>query len=282
MSKKVISIVSVAAFAVFIGMIDYLPLVQLWNDRRQEQAAVDYDAQISALEAEERQQQKAAARDYNEELITGVGSSLVMPFQNQESPDGEYDNLLNIEQNGIMGTVRIPKIKVHLPIYHGTAEAVMQKGAGHIAGSSLPVGGDSTHTCISAHRGLPSSVLFTDLDLLEPGDIFYLEVLDETLAYQIYDTEIVTPDQIESLKIQRGKDLATLITCTPYGVNTHRIYVHGMRISGANEQPPPAPFLAERFIREYWWIIVTAVLTVAMSVMLYRFNQSPEKRSRER
>ena len=141
-----------------------------------------------------------------------------------------YEALLNPLQNGMMGVIKIPKIKVVLPIYHTTEESVLQSGIGHYMGSSLPVGGTGTHCILSGHRGLPSAKLFTDIDQLCVGDLFYIAVLDETLAYQIDEIKIVLPDQLDSLNIDPDQDYVTLVTCTPYGVNTHRMLVRGTRV----------------------------------------------------
>ena len=147
----------------------------------------------------------------------------------------EYRSMLNISGNGIMGYIQIPSINVSLPIYHGTDESILQVAVGHIEASSLPVGGESTHCVMSGHRGLPSARLFTDLDQLVEGDIFMLQVLNETLTYQVDQIRIVLPEEIEELDMIRGKDYCTLVTCTPYGINTHRMLVRGIRIDNLEE-----------------------------------------------
>ena len=147
-----------------------------------------------------------------------------------------YENLLNINNDGMIGYITIDKIKVELPIYHGTSEEVLSKSVGHLEGSSLPVGGIGTHSVLSAHRGLPSSKLFTDLDKLEIGDIFTINILNQMLTYEIDKITIVKPNEIEGLKIEEGKDYITLLTCTPYGINTHRLLVRGTRIENAKEK----------------------------------------------
>lgn len=158
-------------------------------------------------------------------------------FFHPEPLSGEYEGTLNVSGTGIMGVVKIPKINVELPIYHTTDESVLQIGAGHLEGTSFPIGGESTHAVVSGHRGLPSSRLFTDLDKLEEGDVFSFTVLDQTVTYQIDQIRIVEPSSVEDLQIVDGQDLATLFTCTPYGINSHRLLLRGHRI------PNDAPVL---------------------------------------
>lgn len=137
---------------------------------------------------------------------------------------------MNLNEDGVMGSLEIPKIHVYLPIYHGTSAESLRRGVGHLEGSSFPIGGESTHSILTGHRGLPQAELFTDLDQLEEGDVFYIHILEETLAYEIYEIETVEPENVESLTIQEGRDLVTLVTCTPYGINSHRMLVHAQRI----------------------------------------------------
>lgn len=277
MKKRIVSIIFALLFLTFLGVIDRPFILQRYNDRIETQTAIDYKAVSADLNDTKKEQMRSAGQRYNEELRTGLERELITPFQDQGGLGTEYQNLLDIEQNGMMGVVRIPKIKVALPIYHGTRDAVLQKGAGHIEGSSFPLGGDNTHTCIAAHSGLTSKVLFTDLDLIEMGDIFYLDVLDETLTYQVYAIETVLPDQVDSLKIQNGKDLATLITCTPYGINSHRLYIHGHRIFDEAEVDTSTDIISKGFLREHGWIVLNIALVGLMVYMLYWFNKSPEK-----
>lgn len=178
-------------------------------------------------------EQKAAIEDavrYNESLINGH-VVLTDPFKEDKSEEdtAEYESLLNLTDDGVMGTVEIPSINVSLPIYHGTSDETLQKGAGHLQGTSLPVGGESTHTVITGHTGLSSAKLFTDLTELEKGDIFFLEVMGEKLAYQVDQIKVVLPTEMDDLRIVPGEDYCTLLTCTPYGVNTHRLLVRGKR-----------------------------------------------------
>ncbi len=189
----------------------------------------EYQGQVEKTDEKEMEQMLAAAEEYNEKLPDKLTMD---PFgtdsDDPSGKDAEYNSLLSI--NGVMGYVDIPKIDVYLPVYHGTSEEVLQKGAGHLYGSALPVGGEGRHSVVSAHRGLPSAKLFTDLDQLEVGDVFYFHVLNRILAYQIDQINVVEPDELEALDPQDGNDFMTLFTCTPYGINSHRMLLRGVRI----------------------------------------------------
>lgn len=195
-------------------------------------AIASYDAATVDLGQEEREQMLADARAYNDALAASSGASPQAPEGGEPAQVGEtlaYEDLLNLNGDGMMGYIIIPRLKETLPIYHGTSEPVLQVGVGHLPDSSLPVGGPGTHAALSGHRGLPSARLFTDLNKMKVGDLFYIRVLDQTLAYKVTSIETVLPNETESLAIQPGKDLVTLITCTPYGINSHRLLVHAER-----------------------------------------------------
>ena len=188
-----------------------------------------YDENAVRLSESEKKEMLEAARQYNGELLGNL--ELLDPFSPlKKEVDARYQSLLSTNEAGMMGYIRIPKIDVELPIYHGTEETVLQSGVGHFEGTSLPVGGESTHAVLTGHRGLPSKLLFTDMDELVEGDIFYIKILGETLAYQVDQILTVLPEDTKALTIAPGKDYATLVTCTPYAVNTHRLLVRGMRI----------------------------------------------------
>lgn len=188
-----------------------------------------YDENAVRLSESEKQAMLEAARQYNWELLGNI--ELLDPFSPlKKEVDARYQSLLNTNEAGMMGYIRIPKIDVELPIYHGTEERILQSGVGHFEGTSLPVGGESSHTVLTGHRGLPSKLLFTDLDQMKEGDIFYLKILGETFAYKIDQILTVLPENTKALTIEPGKDYATLVTCTPYAVNTHRLLVRGSRI----------------------------------------------------
>lgn len=192
-----------------------------------------YDKKVSEETRDANNKLLMDAREYNRSLSFG---EVVDVFQNPEVKNSDrYLSILNINDNGMMGYISIPKIDVRIPIYHGTTSDVLQKGVGHLEGSSFPVGGESTHAILSAHRGLPSSKLFTDLDQLKKGDIFYIYILDQVLAYQVDQVLVTEPSETDALRIVDGKDYITLVTCTPYAINTHRLLVRGERIE-YNEQ----------------------------------------------
>lgn len=229
-SKILILLLFVAGFLIMF----YPTFSDQWNKYRDNQLKSEYMQSVKDADREELEEELAAASIYNESLI---GSPVPDAFSIREKQaDPEYEGLLNLNGNGMMGYIEIPSIDVSLPIYHYTTESVLQEGAGHLAGSSLPVGGLSTHSVISAHRGLPSAKMFTDINLLEKGDIFRLYILDQILVYEVDQIKVVEPDYTEDLAIVEGKDFVTLLTCTPYGVNTKRLLVRGHRITEEEEK----------------------------------------------
>ena len=196
-----------------------------WNNMHQSRAIAGYVETVANMDKEDYQQMISEAEAYNRKLLTKTNR-----YELSEEDLEEYNSILDVTGTGIMGYVEIPSIGVELPIYHGTDEAVLQVAIGHIEGSSLPVGGAGTHSVISGHRGLPSAKLFTDIDQLEYGDQFMIQVLDKTLTYQVDKIRIVLPNELQDLEIEPEQDYCTLITCTPYGVNTHRLLVRGTRV----------------------------------------------------
>ncbi len=210
-----------------LALLLYPSIADYYNSFHQSRAVAHYSESLVLDEGEDYEDEWAAARAYNERLLKqSTVERLIMTDEERR----EYDSILNIGGNGILGVIEIPEIAVMLPLYHSTSSTILQVAVGHIEGTSLPTGGPSTHAAFSAHRGLPSAKLFTNLDQLVPGDVFTLRVLDEVLTYEIYNIEIVLPHQVESLQIIEGEDLCTLVTCTPYGINSHRLLVHGKRI----------------------------------------------------
>ena len=196
-----------------------------WNSFHQSRAIAGYAESVSGLNAVDYEHIWRSAREYNARLLERAN-----PFRVLEEDEADYNGELNVGNNGIMGYIEIPGIEVSLPIYHGTSDGVLQVAVGHLQGSSLPVGGPSTHCVLSGHRGLPSAKLFTNLDQLAEGDIFMLRILNETLTYEVDQIHIVLPDEMGDLVVQEGQDHCTLVTCTPYGINTHRLLVRGKRI----------------------------------------------------
>ena len=207
-----------------LSLLLYPSFSNYWNDLHQTKAIANYDSIMANMSAEDYSHLFEDAVAYNKAL-----GGLQYPLMYYNEVPG-YDELLNVTGNGIMGYINIEKIGVQLPVYHGTSEAVLQIAVGHVEGSSLPTGGESTHCVLSAHRGLPSARLFTDLDKLEIGDTFTLSVIDLLLTYQVDQVLIVEPNDVESLYTVEGEDYCTLVTCTPYGINSHRLLVRGTRI----------------------------------------------------
>lgn len=208
-----------------LSLLLYPSFSNYWNSRHQNYAIASYSEQIATMDNDKYQECWDSAHAYNESLLDRENTFVLTDGQK-----AAYDNELNFGNNGIMGYVEIPSINVKLPIYHGTDESVLAVAIGHLEWTSLPVGGESTHCVLSGHRGLPSARLFTDIDQLVVGDYFLLHILDEVLTYEVDQIRIVEPDVTEDLLLQEGKDLCTLVTCTPYGINTHRLLVRGHRV----------------------------------------------------
>ena len=227
MKKHLSTILLVLVFLVGLGVMLYPTVSGAVNRAHQTRAVVDYQSSVEKMSQQDFTEWFDKAESYNEALAWEP-EKLYRP---EELPD--YLGTLDVTGTGIMGYLSIPKINVSLPIYHGTDEAVLQVGVGHLEGSSFPIGGESTHAVLSAHRGLPSSRLFTDLDQLEEGDTFEVTVLDRVLTYEIDNISIVLPQEAEGLLVKEGEDLVTLMTCTPYGINSHRLLVRGRRIEGS-------------------------------------------------
>lgn len=238
MKKKAGNLVICIIFLAGLSLLLYPFVANQWNNYRQKQLISNYEQVVSDKEAAEGidyDAERKKAEEYNEALLPCV---LPDSFALAESSgvDPVYMNTLNIAGDEMMGSVEIPKINIKIPIYHTTEEEVLNKGAGHLEGSSLPVGGANTHAVISAHRGLPSASLFTDLDQMKVGDHFLLHVLDETLCYEVDKISVVKPEDTTALAVEDGQDLVTLLTCTPYGVNTERLLVRGHRVPYVEEE----------------------------------------------
>lgn len=213
-----------------LSLLLYPTFSDYWNSFHQTQAIASYAKEVANLNQEEYEKIWEKARKYNEEL-SKKGTNFFL----SDAEKAEYESQLDVSGLGIMGYIEIPEIKVSLPIYHGTEESALQIAVGHLEWSSLPVGGESSHCVVSGHRGLPSAKLFTNLDALEEGDIFMLRVLDEVLTYEVDQILIVEPQDTAALQIEEGKDYCTLVTCTPYGINTHRLLVRGHQIENIDE-----------------------------------------------
>lgn len=226
MKKKLTTLLLVLILLLGVAVLLYPTVSDYYNSFHQSRAIASYAEQVAEMDTEEYERLWAQAVEYNQSLLGRDN-----PFYMSEAEREVYNNVLNYSGNGIMGYISIPKIKCELPIYHSTDESVLQVAVGHLEGSSLPVGGESTHCVMSGHRGLPSAKLFTNLDQVVEGDLFFIQVLNETLTYEVDQVRIVLPDELDDLYIQRGRDLCTLVTCTPYGINSHRMLVRGHRVA---------------------------------------------------
>ncbi len=228
MKKKAITICATVLFLAALGLTLYPLISNYVNQKYASEIQTAYQELIQQTDDSVLQEAKQRAVAYNLAIIPGAADAY--SEESLLSAAENYDGQLDVAGNGIMGYVEIPKIQVNLPIYHGTDAEVLDRGVGHLLGSSLPVGGENTHTILSGHSGMASQKMFTDLEQLVPGDVFYLNVLDETLAYRVTEINTVLPYETDLLGIVPGEDLCTLVTCTPYGVNTHRLLVRGSRI----------------------------------------------------
>lgn len=230
MKKHMTTIILILVFLLGLSLLLYPTVSDWWNSFHQTRAINGYNEAVEQMSAEDIAALRSEAVAYNASLVGAADA-----FASSEEGHSRYEDLLNVSGDGIMGYIEIPTIDCKLPIYHGVEEGTLAVGVGHIEGSSLPVGGESTHTVLSGHRGLPSARLFTDLDQMKEGDTFSLHILNETLTYQVDQILIVEPEDISALLIQSGRDLCTLVTCTPYGVNSHRLLVRGTRIANPDE-----------------------------------------------
>ncbi|MBE5107541.1 class C sortase [Bacillus thuringiensis] len=261
----------------FIGLGIFLyPTVSNWLATRTHYSQISsYDAKVKSLQKQELERREKEAEDYNKK-VQHSGQTFADPFAEKEKTSGKsYADALNL--GDVMGYVEIPKIKVKLPIYQGSSEEVLSRGVGHLDKSSLPVGGQGTHTVLTGHRGLPSAVLFTDLDKMKESDVFYIHSLDKVLAYQVDQIKVVLPSETEDLLIVNDQDYATLLTCTPYGVNTHRLLVRGHRIPyEAAEKENSRENRSESPIVERWEIIVVIGILVS-SIFLFLMRRRKKK-----
>lgn len=230
MKKHLSTILLILAFLIGLSLLLYPAFSDWWNSMHQSRAIASYAEQVANLDEDKYAEIWNAAELFNSNLRNRTNAYILSDEQ-----QAKYNEILNVGGNGVMGYIEIAKIGVSLPIYHGTDPAVLQVAVGHIDWSSLPIGGEGTHTVLSGHRGLPSAKLFTDLDQLNVGDTFIIRVLDEILTYEVDQILVVTPDDTSALQVVEGKDYCTLVTCTPYGINSHRLLVRGHRIENAAE-----------------------------------------------
>ena len=285
MKKKSSKIVIILIFLAGLSLLLYPFVANQWNNHRQKQLIGNYESVISDKEAAgniDYAAEMKKAEAYNDALLPSILPDSFAVADASTETDSSYEDSLNIAGDGMMGIVEIPKIAIKLPIYHGTGDEVLQKAAGHLEGSSLPIGGESTHAVISAHRGLPSASLFTDLDQLEIGDHFLIHVLDVTLCYEVDQILVVDPEDTSALAVEDGEDLVTLLTCTPYGVNTQRLMVRGHRVpyeeqAVADEQTPLSGFsLHTNYLL---WVVVGIVITGVFILILFIREKKLQKKA---
>lgn len=289
MRRKLSGILFGLLFLVGFGILAYPTVSNQWNTYRQSRLISNYEQAVSDMQPEDYTKEWEAAREFDSTLVQNNIYGDVFGSDDVDMKDTDYWKVLNVAGDGVMGYLSIPKINIKLAIYHGTAEDVLQTGIGHMNGTSLPIGGESTHSVLVAHRGLPAARLFTDIDQLKQGDMFYIHVLDETMAYQVDQIlDMVDKDDHETLEealqIQEGEDQVTLFTCTPYGVNSHRLLVRGTRVpyNGEEEVESTPVDSMLRAIQNYYMLYLILGLAVTLLVILimkFLFDRKNKKRS---
>ena len=290
MKKKIPGILFGLMFLIGFGILVYPTVADQWNTYRQNRLISSYEDTVEEMEPEDFTREWEAARSFNATIPQNNIYGDVFGEDGKEAENTAYWQVLNIAGDGVMGYLSIPKIDVKLSIYHGTSDEVLQTGIGHLDGTALPIGGESTHSVLAAHRGLPSARLFTDVDQLQEGDKFYIHVLDEVLAYQVDQIlDMVDKDDHETLEnalqIEEGKDYVTLFTCTPYGVNSHRLLVRGVRVpyNGEEDVEPTAAESMLQSIQDYYMLYLILGLAVTfLVILLLRFLMKPKRQGKEK
>lgn len=288
MKKKITTITICIMFLAGLSLLLYPFISNQWNTYRQKRLISSYDEQVAKKEEAgeiDYNKEWSEATAYNEALLPSILPDSFAVAEASEEDDEEYMSSLNLNGDGMMGYVEIPKIDVKVPVYHTTEKEVLEKAAGHLEGSSLPVGGESTHSVISAHRGLPSAKLFTDLDKLENGDHFLISVLDDTLCYEVDKISVVEPTETDGLEVEEGQDLVTLLTCTPYGVNSQRLLVRGHRVPFEEiemEEAPKGLLGGTSLYTNYLlWVVVGLAVTGIFIAVLYTYNKKNSDKQKE-
>ena len=290
MRKKIFNILFGLMFLIGFLVLAYPTISDQWNTFRQQQLISNYDTALEEMEPEDLSGEWEAAIAYNNTFAQNDIYGDVFGTDDMELEDTEYWKVLNIAGDGVMGYLTIPKIHVELSIYHGTSDEVLETGVGHMNGTKLPIGGEGTHSVLSAHRGLPSAKLFTDIDQLGPGDRFYIHVLDEDLAYEVDQIlPMVDKDDRdtlnEALQVEEGEDLVTLFTCTPYGVNTHRLLVRGHRVPYDGElekSETPVDTMVESIQNYYMLYLLLGLAVTILVILLMRKYFVPRKKQAHR
>lgn len=285
-SEKLLLIISIIFIILGVGIFLYPSISNYLAEKNHVDIIRKYDDLVVKIDEEKLNEEKEKARIYNENLSGDpvhdpfiIGSGYALPEN--------YKEVLNISNDGVMGYVEIPKISVYLPIYHGTSDDVLEKGVGHIQNTSVPVGGNSTHSVLTGHTGLPNAELFTRLDELVIGDIFYIHVLGDVLTYKVFETKVILPDKIDELQILNGKDYVTLVTCTPYGVNSHRLLVKAERVEyeeystgKSNTNSEETPSKTENISKHYYLtgtqigiVILALILMITVIIIVSMRNK---------
>lgn len=274
-------------FLVGFGILIYPTVSNQWNTYRQSKLITNYQEVVKEMKEEDFSKEWELARSFNDTIEYNALYSDAFGTADTDMRETEYWKILNVAEDGVMGYLSIPKINIKLAVYHGTEEEVLQTGIGHINGTKLPIGGESTHCVLSGHRGLPSAKLFTDLDQMQRGDTFYIHVLDETFAYQVDQIlDMVDKNDADALgaalAVEEGEDYVTLFTCTPYGVNSHRLLVRGTRIpyEGEEEVTVTAPEAVVQSIQNYYMIYMILGLAVTvLGIVVMKFAMSRKNKS---
>ncbi len=285
-SNVVLNIIIALVFLVGAGVFLYPTISDMWNQYRNAQLVSKYEEAVTELSDNDYDRLWKEAKEYNAEHPV---NAIVDAFEEEDTYElsHPYDRVLDPNGDGLMGSIEIPKIKAKLAIYHGLSKTVLEKGVGHVEGTSLPIGGKSTHAVLAAHRGLPNAKLFTDLDQMKPGDHFLLHVLDETLCYEVDKISVVKPEDTTALAVEDGQDLVTLLTCTPYGVNTHRLLIRGIRTEYVEpeEEAEETPIQQIAKVDPVKIMIIGLVAMVIMIIIVYivirRKNRKTEESSRK-
>ena len=288
MKRKIANVLFALVFLVGFGIFAYPVVSDQWNAYRQSQLISSYDAVVAEMEEADYSREWEIARAYNETMEINDFYGDAFGASETELEDTAYWKALNASGNGVMGYMTIPKINIKLAIYHGTADDVLQTGIGHLEGTRLPIGGAGSHSVLAAHRGLPSAKLFTDLDQMEPGDRFYLHILDEVLAYEVDQVlPMIDKDDLEALmsamQVVSGEDHVTLLACTPYGVNSHRLLVRGVRTEYNGEEEPEARTPVESMVeavRSYYmlYLVMAAATILLIGIMAMGFRRAGRRK----
>ena len=286
MRNKKSTILIAVIFLAGLSLLLYPFIANQWNAYRQKRLISNYDSTVEKMAAAGKinyGEEWAQANDYNARLLPSILPDSFADAKESSERDDEYMSALNLTGDGMMGYVRIPTINVNLPLFHTVDEEVLETAVGHLEGSSLPVGGEDTHSVLSAHRGLPSATLFTDLDKLEEGDHFLLCILDDMLCYQVDKITVVEPDDTSGLAVEKGQDLVTLLTCTPYGVNSHRLLVRGHRVPYTPEIEDESVPLGNTSLHTSYllWVITGLLVTGAFCLFLYKREKKLAKKAEE-